>query len=101
MKLNCSAGTASGLSPEAMDGSQNANHLAPCCVIWQPLASAVAHLSPLGKCGLVQFRLVRLCRLGHHERWVKARSLVREPDVGNLHVRYAFSIFAICSMVNA
>src|SRR6202040_4197009 len=33
------------------------------------------------------FGLVRLCRLGHDVPWVKAGSLVREPDAGNLHVR--------------
>jgi hypothetical protein len=31
---------------------------------------------------------LRLCRLGHDVPWVKARSLVREPDAGNLHVRF-------------
>lgn len=32
--------------------------------------------------------LVRLTWLGHDVSWVKARSLVREPDAGNLHVRF-------------
>ena len=32
------------------------------------------------------FGLVRLSRLGHDVPWVKACSLVREPDAGNLQV---------------
>jgi hypothetical protein len=32
--------------------------------------------------------LVRLSRLGHDVSWVKAWSLVREPDAGDLHVRF-------------
>jgi RNA-directed DNA polymerase len=34
------------------------------------------------------FGLVRLSRLGHDVPWVKAVSLVREPDAGDLHVRF-------------
>jgi RNA-directed DNA polymerase len=34
------------------------------------------------------FGLVRLCRLGHDVPWVKAWGLVREPDAGDLHVRF-------------
>src|SRR5262249_47514671 len=34
------------------------------------------------------FGLVRLTALGHDVPWVKARCLVREPDAGNLHVRF-------------
>src|SRR5215218_2942005 len=34
------------------------------------------------------FGLVRLSALGRDVSWVKARSLVREPDAGNLHVRF-------------
>jgi hypothetical protein len=34
------------------------------------------------------FGLVRLSRLGHDVSWVKARRLVREPDAGDLHVRF-------------
>jgi hypothetical protein len=34
------------------------------------------------------FGLVRLSRLGHDVPWVKARCFVREPDAGDLHVRF-------------
>jgi hypothetical protein len=34
------------------------------------------------------FGLVRLSRLGHDVSWVKAWSFVREPDAGNLPVRF-------------
>jgi hypothetical protein len=34
------------------------------------------------------FGLVCLSRLGHDVSWVKALGLVREPDAGDLHVRF-------------
>ena len=34
------------------------------------------------------FGLVRLSRLGHSVPWTKASGLVREPDAGDLHVRF-------------